>query len=358
MNYDYLIIGQGLAGSVLGYQLIKRGKRLAIIDEKKPFSSSTVAAGLANPFTGPNMVKSWKAEILFPYLKSFYRAIEKETNSKFFNNRIIFRPFNSVEDLNDWEGRSVLPNYKKFIHQILGSDVHSQFIHNPYGGMEIHGFVLNVPLFVKAMENYLRGRCNFSINRFDEAKLEVSNQSVRYQGIQAKNIIFCSGYQLRESEFFDWLPMAPVKGELLHLKLDAEFETIYNKSCFIIPQGNGSYKAGSTYNRYDLTELPTEQGKNEITKKLSALLKMNYEVVDHVAGIRPGTVSRRPLIGFHPVYRQMSVFNGLGTKGVTLAPFFSEQFVKCLEDGNNLEQEVDIKKYYSLYFKSHFSRGN
>jgi hypothetical protein len=48
----------------------------------------------------------------------------------------------------------------------------------------------------------------------------------------------------------------------------------------------------------------------------------------------------------------------MGTKGVSLAPFFSDQFVKYLLDDNYLDEEVDIKKYYSLYFNSHFSKEN
>jgi glycine/D-amino acid oxidase-like deaminating enzyme len=171
-------------------------------------------------------------------------------------------------------------------------------------------------------------------------------------------LILCTGYEIQQSRFFGWIPIAPIKGEILHLGLTENFETIYNKSCFIIPLGNGIYKAGSTYDREDITEMPTQKGMNEISQKLDTLLKMNYEIVAHKAGIRPGTVTRRPLIGFHPVYHHMSIFNGLGTKGVSLAPFFSDQFVNCLEEGNNLNEEVDIKKYYSLYFNSHFSGVN
>jgi glycine oxidase len=84
MKYDYLIIGQGLAGTVLAYQLQKLGRKVAIIDEGVDNTSSRVAAGLANPFTGPKMVKSWKAELLFPYLEQFYKELEAKNRSKIF----------------------------------------------------------------------------------------------------------------------------------------------------------------------------------------------------------------------------------------------------------------------------------
>ena len=355
MNYDYLIIGQGLAGSILAYQLIKRGRTIAIIDERKPSTASTVAAGLANPFTGPKMVKSWKAELLFPYLKTFYKGIEKETNTHFFSEKTIYRPFGSIKELNDWDGRSAEPNYQNFIKKICKKDSHSSYVDDPFGGVEIFGFLLNVTDFIDTLYHYLLEKCRYLEERFFDADLEISDNEVKYHGIRTSKIVICSGHQIGMSKFFGWIPIAPVKGEILHLKLKHNFETIYNRSCFIIPQGNGFYKAGSTYNRNDLSKEPTENGKNEISKKLNSLLKMNYEIVKHEAGIRPGTVTRRPLIGFHPDHKRMCVFNGLGSKGVSLAPFFSDQLVKCLEEGNNLDEEVDIKKYYSLYFNPQFS---
>ena len=356
MIFDYLIVGQGLSGSILAYQLLKRNKSVAIIDEKRTHSSSTVGAGMVNPFTGPKMVKSWKIEQIFPYLVNFYRKVEQSTGSSFFREATIYRPISSIQELNDWDGLSLKPNHQKFIKKIHGKNAHSKNIEDLHGGIELHGGVLNMPVFVDAMHEYLSKRCSFFMDRFEEDELEVSKNLITYRDLRANRIIYCSGYQAKHSRYFGWLPLAPVKGEILHLKLERDFETIYNKSGFIIPQQNGFYKAGSTYDRNDLSESPTVEGKNEITKKLDALLKMKYQIVNHEAGVRPGTVARRPLIGLHPKHEKMGIFNGMGTKGVSLAPFFSDQFVKSLEDGNNLDEEVDIKKYYSLYFNSHFSK--
>lgn len=358
MKFDYLIVGQGLAGSILAYQLLKRGKTVAIIDEGKSSTSSRVAAGLSNPFTGPKMVKTWKADELFPYLQTFYKEIENKTKSSFFTERTIYRPFSKIADLNDWDGRSAQPKDQKYLKNICEKGVHSKYINGPLGGVEIHGSVLNLPRFLDAMNSYFKERCTFLEERFIEADLELTNSGIVYHHVHASQMVFCSGHQILNSKFFGWIPLAPVKGEILHLKMKLDFETIYNKSCFIIPQGHGYFKAGSTYDRNDLSEVVTEKGKDEISKKLDALMKMDYEIVKHDVGIRPGTVTRTPLIGIHPEHQQLAIFNGLGSKGVSLAPFFSEQLVNCLEEGNNLDAEVDIQKYYSLYFTSHFSAKN
>ena len=355
MIYDYLIVGQGLAGSILAYQLHKRNKTVVIVDDQKPNTSSKVAAGLVNPLTGPKMIKSWKAEILFPFLMDFYKQLESELGGIFFREATIYRPFSSAEIINDLEGKSSNPTHAMFIKNVPKAGKHTQFVNDPLGGVELMGAVLKVSVFIKSMKEYLSERCVYMHDCFDENEMEIKEHLIRWKSIEVRKVLFCTGYLIQQSKLFGWLPMAPVKGEILQLKLKENFKTIYNKSGFIIPQGDSLFKAGSTYDREDLTEKSTEKGKFEICQKLDALIKMKYEVVQHEAGIRPGTIPRRPLMGFHPEFPNIGVFNGLGTKGVSIAPYFSDQFVKCLEEGNNLDQEVDIKKYYSLYFNSHFS---
>jgi glycine oxidase len=354
MKYDYLIIGQGLAGSIMAYHLHKRGKSIAVIDEQKYPTSSRVAAGLANPLTGPKMVKTWKADVLFPYMEKFYGHIQHETAGNFFKKYILYRPFTSVEEMNDWDGRSAHPNYHHFIQKICDPGTHKTYIRDPFGGVEVYAHVLNVGDFISATRRLLDGPCHFYDGFFEEDKLEVFDNYAKYVDIEASNVIFCTGHSVVNSRFFGWLPMAPLKGEILQVKIESDFKTIYNRSCFIIPMENGRYKAGSTYDRHDLTERTTERGKNEICKKLEALCTMSFSVTGHEAGIRPATITRKPFMGTHPVYRCLHVFNGLGTKGVSLAPFFGEHFMNCLEDGNYVDEEVDIKKYYSLYFTSDF----
>jgi len=354
MKYDYLIIGQGLAGSVVAFELLERGKRIAIIDENKKNTSSKVAAGLVNPFTGPKMVKTWRAEVLFPYLVEFYKKLEHRTKRSFFLPRILYRPFVSVEAINDWYGRSSKPNYEQFVHRICDAGTHSAFINDPFGGVEISAYVLNVALFIEVMNEYLSKKCYLVEKRFNERELNIMSSGVKYNDIEAKRVIFCNGYQVKNSEYFGWIPIAPVKGEILHVEFEQHFQTIYNRSCFIIPSTEGICKIGSTYDKNDMTNSITDSGRDEICKKIHALSPMKYKIVGQQAGIRPGSVPRRPLIGAHPEHKQLFVFNGLGTKGVSLAPFFSNQLANCLENGNNLDDEVDIKKYYSLYFKSQF----
>ncbi len=115
---------------------------------------------------------------------------------------------------------------------------------------------------------------------------------------------------------------------------------------FLLPMGNQHFKAGSTYEWKDLTNEPTEAGRESIIQRLDKLIFANYTIKNHRAGIRPATSDRRPVLGFHPENKSISLFNGLGTKGVMLAPYFAAEMLKLLTTTNHsLSREVDIKRF-------------
>ena len=71
---DFLIIGQGLAGSLLAWELIKRKQQVIIVDNGE-INASQVAAGLINPVTGMRFVKSFDVDLLLPFAKNSYQQL-------------------------------------------------------------------------------------------------------------------------------------------------------------------------------------------------------------------------------------------------------------------------------------------
>ncbi|MGZ3929944.1 MAG: FAD-dependent oxidoreductase, partial [Bacteroidia bacterium] len=90
------------------------------------------------------------------------------------------------------------------------------------------------------------------------------------------------------------------------------------------------------------------QGRGELEKKLQHITTEFYEVKDHRAGVRPSVIDRRPVIGAHPQHRNMYVFNGMGTKGVMLAPYFAEQLIRHIYQGTSLIAEVKSSRFDAL----------
>ena len=349
---DYIIVGQGLAGTALATALLKRNKTIWIIDSDSQPSSSKVAAGLYNPITGRKMVKTWLADLLFPFLIQFYKNLETRIGQKFLHETRIYRPFISLEEQNEWMGKSASPEFKAFIHKVHTTSLNDH-IHDPYGGIELtQSGYLNVSAFLGATrEEFVRIGC-FSSEHFDFKALDLSDGPAYFKGVRARKIIFCDGAMLTTNPHFNWLPLSPVKGEVLTVKSEANFEVIANRGVFCVPLGNSVFRVGSNYDNKDHSWNTTEKARQEIEDRLKQLIRPDFETIHQKAGIRPATKDRRPYIGLHPINETIGVFNGLGTKGVSLAPYFGEQFAAYLEENKQLDERVNISRYFSLYFNS------
>jgi glycine/D-amino acid oxidase-like deaminating enzyme len=219
MEIDFLIIGQGLAGSALAYRLIKDGKQVVLLDQPEANRSSQVAAGLFNPVTGRKMVKTWKGELLFPEIVPFYQELEEVTGRKFLTQQSIYRPFLSIEEQNEWMGHSSDPALQPFVQKIEAESQHKN-LKDPFGGvkLQLSGW-LDIPTFLEGMVAYFGDRL-IQEEFKEENLLPEGDAGWSYGALKTKALIYCNGLGSMQSRFFSFLPFAPVKGEILELKQD------------------------------------------------------------------------------------------------------------------------------------------
>lgn len=344
---DFILVGQGLAGSLLAFELIRAGKKILVYDVPGRNQSSRVAAGLFNPITGRRFVKTWKADLLFPYLTEYYKRLENELNSKFFYPMRLFRPFFSIEEKNEVISKTCHEELGPYVDRIIHAPLENHSINTELGGIFLKNTgYLDIPCFLDSIRQSILSKGEYREESFEYDKLELNDEGIRYKAYTAKRIIFCDGIHAGTNPFFKWLPFRPVKGEILIIQPDLQFDFIFNRQIFILPCHNGLCKVGATYS-WDFTDgNPTEDAKNYLEKKLKQIFKVKYIVVEHLAGIRPATRDRRPFLGLHQDFPALGIFNGLGSKGVSLAPYFARHFVEYLLTGKELDKEVDIKRYY------------
>lgn len=345
-NVDFIIVGQGLAGSVLAHVLLRSGKSIHVFDTINQNSSSRVAAGLYNPITGRKMVKTWNADKLFPIIEPFYSDVEKIVNSKFLHRVKIYRPFISIEEQNEWQGKSVDPLFESYIESISFNSCFKDVV-DPFGGIKLKpsGFV-DIPNFLDSTAQYLKKLRSLTTQTFNHEKMKVGTGIVEYGGITAAKVVFCTGINLEP--LFSFLPLRPVKGEILEIRSSLDVDNIINRGVFVIPKRDGNYRVGATYNWKDLSVNMTKEGERFLTDKFENLIDVDYKIIGGKAGIRPTTPDRRPFIGWHPKKSEIGIFNGFGTKGVSLAPYYANQFYRALELDENLDSEVNIARFFSL----------
>jgi glycine/D-amino acid oxidase-like deaminating enzyme len=347
IKYDYLIAGQGLAGTIIAHLLLQQGKKICIIDNPSLSSSSKVAAGLFNPVVFKRLVKSWMAEEQLDFADRFYPTLEALLDAKFFFRKELVKIFAEEQEKTLWEKKrgSELSTYLSPV--LSGGELETSII-CPEGYAFVSGAGnLDVPLFLDRSRQYFLENNSFQHETFDHTLLQFSDSEVHYKSCSAAKIIFCEGHLAATNPWFSWMPFNLAKGEVLTVKIPGyTVDKVINKGLFILPVGNGLYRVGSTFAWDKLDEIPTEAAKADLIQRLEKVLKLPYEIVDHKAGIRPTVINRRPLIGVHPKHPALCMFNGMGSKGVMIAPLFADHFIRHLEEGIPLNPEVDIRRFY------------
>lgn len=348
---DYIIVGQGLAGTVLAHTLLQKNRSVLVIDNPSFASASKVAAGLYNPVVFKRLVKSWMAEELLAYMDWFYPKMENLLNEKFYFKRQIVKPFSEEHEKVLW-GKKINEEVGKYLGKAIQNNFLIDKINNPLGAAEVTAAGnIDPVLFIDQSRKFFKANSSLAEELFQADALILDDDEIKYKTWSAKKIIFCEGHRTIDNPWFKWLSFKLTKGEVLTVKIpgllsDEQKEKVINKGVFVLPIGDEIFKVGATYEWNDLSEIPTEKGKAFLIDALSKVLKINFEVLNHQAGIRPTVSDRRPLLGLHPKYKNMGVFNGLGTKGVMLAPYFANHLVEHLENNTELNGEVDIKRFY------------
>ncbi|MBT6398671.1 MAG: FAD-binding oxidoreductase, partial [Verrucomicrobia bacterium] len=98
---------------------------------------------------------------------------------------------------------------------------------------------------------------------------------------------------------------------------------------WLIPIGGNLYRVGATYDWDRLESGPTDEGRRKVENILKNFTTRDYEVVNHVAGIRPIINRSRPVVEFQEGKGWM--INGLGSKGVIYAPRLGLEMVDRLK---------------------------
>lgn len=344
---DFILVGQGLAGTLLAHFLKAAGQSILVIDQPNGNAASQVAAGIINPVTGRRFVKSWMIETLLPFAKSTYQAIENQLNIHLYHEKNILRALANPKEENDWLARATEPGYTPFLAEKSDPENYSQYLHAPYAFGETKGSAqVDLPALIAAYRADLKANDEFLEEQFDYQAVAFQENGVVYHDWKAKGIVFCEGYGMKANPFFKDLPMRGDKGQVLEVRIpEAGFEKMFKDQIFIVPMAGGQYWIGATYEPRFEQEEPTEAGKDFLVTHLSATLKLPFEITAHKAAVRPTVKDRRPLLGVHPDLPRLYLFNGLGTKGTSLGPYWAQQMADYLLGKSEIDPQVDIRRF-------------
>lgn len=326
---DYLIVGQGLVGSLLANALINLNQSVLVIDDDNPRAASKVSSGVINPITGRRLVKSWMYEELRDSFTNMYQELEHEFNEALLEKRTIIRTTSSIQDENVWNAMAL--NQPEHCIQDLENNPWQEIVNTKFSFGGIRGYQVNVKRLLDLIKDKLIENKSLRLDSFDYTKILFDNGGVIYKDITAKKIIFCEGWKVIQNPFFNKEAFEPAKGEVVLIqspKLTSQ--SILKHKLSVVPIADNNYWVGSTFDWGTDNESPTAQKMEYLSGKLREILKVPFTIVDHISGIRPSTRDRRPIVKPHPTHPELLILNGLGAKGTSLAPYFTLKMLNLL----------------------------
>lgn len=345
--YDYIVVGQGIAGTMLTWFLQKHGQRVLVIDKYDAESSSRVAAGMLNPITGRRFVKTWLADELFPFAAQTYREMEQALQQTFLHPVPVYKLLHSNEAINDWSARCATAAYRQFLQNESLVQLDEKRIKSTRSAFEISGaYRVNTGVLLSSFRKKLESENNLLDETFKPEEWLIDGDGISRGNVQAAKLVFCNGASGVSAAFFNHTPFRYTKGECLQIEIENFYaDAVINGDITIIPESADTYWAGATMQQKFSDTGPTPEAGQELQETLDATLAAGYTVKAHRAAVRPSVKDRRPLIGTSPLNPRVLLFNGMGTKGYSLSPYLAHHFVQHLLYNIPLLPEVSISRF-------------
>ena len=345
MNVDYIIVGLGLAGLAFVEELLEAKKTFVVFEDNSQ-TSSLVAGGVYNPVILKRFTPVWNAKEQLEVALPFYESLEKKLNQKFDEKFVIKKVFKSIEDQNNWFASFDKPKVAPFLDENLDKQKYTGILEEHHYGNVKEAGRIDTLLLIKSYRNYLKDNNWIRFEKFNHDKITFHDAKIQYQDLEASKMVFAEGFGLKQNPFFKHLPLDEVKGESIIINApNLKIDFLVKSTVFVMPLGNQNYKVGATFNHKDKTSIPSEEGKQELVDKLKKVIDVPYTIIGQTAGIRPAVKDRRPLVGIHEKHQNLAILNGLGTRGVMIAPTVAKQLYNHIENGAELDPDADIKRF-------------
>jgi glycine/D-amino acid oxidase-like deaminating enzyme len=345
MQVDYIIVGQGLSGTWLSYYLQKANQSFVVIDEDNPYSASKVASGIINPVTGRRIVKTWMIDELMPFAWKAYQSIGKALQISCIIEKDMIDCFATPQ-----MRLAFIERYEQdqqFLSLPANENDWLENIQYEFGYGIIHPcYLVDLQLLLDNHRKHAEQNNVLISEHFETDQLFVTENRIQYKDITARKIIFCDGVAGFNNPFFKTLPYGANKGEMVLVEIpDLPATHIIKRGYSLVPWAPNTFWLGSTYLWEFENTLPTKGFYDFAENWLKQTVKKPFKIIDHMAAVRPATLERRPFVGFHPLYKNIGILNGMGTKGCSLAPYFANQLANHLLNNSPVLPDADVQRF-------------
>ena len=322
-----LVVGQGLAGTLVSHAALQRGWDCHVMDSGQP-SASSVAAGMFNPMSFRRIIEVWDARPHIDSMTATYRAFEADLGESFLHFLPILKQIPNAEYAEEWNRKALDSPWIEPVRS--DAEVLQRFpdaVPSPghgYGLVQGGGW-LDLPRLIQAWRDRLMEEGRFTAGQWSAAQAQKANDD------GWDTIIDCRGCGAALDSTAGPLDIRANRGEILTVKPDGSGGAslpdthILNFGKWTLPTKPGSWRLGASYewNRIDLDPTPETRDFLMASLRRAAPNTATRMTVRHDVGLRPVSKDRRPAVGPHPTISSLHVFNGLGTRGVLIGPRWS-----------------------------------
>jgi len=327
MRADLLIVGQGLAGTLLAWECERAGIAFVVADRGHATAATSVAAGIVNPITGRRLVKSWRIDDLLPLARAVYRDLEQALGVP------LWRDLRVRRGLADDRERTVLARK-------LATGELAPFVVEPdESGFWIRG-AARVDLAALLAATRARWRA--------AGRLRVEETDFRAAAGRHELVIDCTGAAgVAGPGRFPFVPWEVSKGEVLELAVEGlEPGVGLNRRQWVVPLGEGRAWTGATHEPGVHDTRPSAEGRARLERGARELLgERAFAVTNQRAGVRLNLPDKRPVAGRHPDDARLGFCGGLGAKGALWAPLLARQWVAHLTSGAPFDAEIALRRF-------------
>jgi glycine/D-amino acid oxidase-like deaminating enzyme len=331
IKINTIIVGQGIAGSLVAFMLHRKNIPFLVIDPANQNTASRIAAGMYTPLSGKRKTILPLVLEQIPFAQKIYREIGDLIGQNILHPAQLYQLCNSSDEQGELLLKSSSPQYAPFIAPV--SDT-LPGVQQKNGAFAIsHSGWVNCAVWMELFGIWLKKNDRLLEAIFSYQEVHFGEDRMEYRGMEFKNIFFCEGYEAINNPFFKE-KIIPCKGDVLSISCDyAAVDQITKKNgIYLVPTATNRFKVGATY-QWDNDALPPDQAsKKWIEDQLADLLINPFATIDHQSAIRPTTKNREVIVQQHLEHKGMFMLNGLGTKGVLQGPWWAQRIVDlCIQ---------------------------
>jgi glycine/D-amino acid oxidase-like deaminating enzyme len=382
-EYDYVIIGAGIAGCSSAYFLNNYSDSILLIDKNEKVAFG--ASGAAGAFLSPLLGKENKFKNLITKSLKFSTSFYKDINSKSFTNDGVCRIPKNDED------REKFNSYKPYM------DFEYKDLDDGYF-FDI-GSWINPSEICELLTKNIEKKLNYNVDSI----VQNENIWILNDHIKAKNLILCTGAntKLIKEKYFD---IRAVWGQKIDISTTTCVGINYHKECSLSKSTkldtNNLYKVsiGATHHRFDcdksICNYCVEAAnlnkdcskcytKETIDKDSLKLLELandiltldDVNVIDVKIGARASSTDYFPMVGrlidsnksFNKFphllngthikeemlesIENLYVVNGVGGRGFVLSPYLANELVQNIINNKPLDEAISTYRLFKRWAK-------